>query len=487
VKIIVIILVIGLSLAFTAEALAEDDTPAELNRQIAELYRQAKYKDAVLPAEKLVALTRNARGDEDLQTMRAINALALLYDYAGEYAKAEPLCKEALEICQKVLGPEHPDTARSLNNLALLEFDLGKIEEGKRLAEQGYTAGLKIFSQILSFGSEDQRLSYQRLRNPYSLFVALGQSDRLLAGAILHYKGVVLDSIIEDRLLAETSKDEVQRQLVEEFKVKKQALAQLLLVTTAASSKDADERIQALQQEVDGIQDKLARQIADIGQARRALSVTVEQVQAAIPKNTVLVEYVRYPHYLGKSKSEFRYGAVVLSADAPPRWLTLDNARDIEASLKRYQILVRKATDDEMAAILQKIYNEVWEPVERAFPVNANRVIVSPDGQLNFLSFATLLDPEKVFVAEKYSIQYVTSGRDLLREPQPTQSKEVIVMADPKFDTEIQLASRDLASQGSGLLRGAEKREVEDLWDCAAVSRRGRSTESADDPVADQR
>ena len=68
-----------------------------------------------------------------------------------------------------------------------------------------------------------------------------------------------------------------------------------------------------------------------------------EQVQAAIPKNTVLVEYVTEfsSHSLGKSKSEFRYGAVVLSADAPPRWLTLDNARDIEASLKRYQILVR--------------------------------------------------------------------------------------------------------------------------------------------------
>ena len=61
--------------------------------------------------------------------------------------------------------------------------------------------------------------------------------------------------------------------------------------------------------------------------------------------------------------------------------------------------------------------------------------------QLNFLSFATLLDPEKGFVAEKYSIQYVTSGRDLLREPQPTLSKQVIVMANPKFDRDIQLAS----------------------------------------------
>ena len=96
-----------------------------------------------------------------------------------------------------------------------------------------------------------------------------------------------------------------------------------------------------------------------------------------------------------------------------------------------------------MAAVLEKLYDEVWEPVEQAFPVHTNRVIVSPDGQLNFLSFATLLDPEKGFVAEKYSIQYVTSGRDLLREPQPTQSKQVIVMANPKFDRDIQLASLD--------------------------------------------
>ena len=36
-------------------------------------------------------------------------------------------------------------------------------------------------------------------------------------------------------------------------------------------------------------------------------------------------------------------------------------------------------------------------------------------------------------------------------------------MANPKFDREIQLASRDLPSEGSGVLRGAEKRDVEDL------------------------
>ena len=36
----------------------------------------------------------------------------------GDYVKAEPLYEEALRINQKALGPEHPNTAQSLHNLA---------------------------------------------------------------------------------------------------------------------------------------------------------------------------------------------------------------------------------------------------------------------------------------------------------------------------------------------------------------------------------
>jgi hypothetical protein len=99
----------------------------------------------------------------------------------------------------------------------------------------------------------------------------------------------------------------------------------------------------------------------------------------------------------------------------------------------------------------------------RRVPSTPTGQIVSPDGELNFLSFATLLDPEQRFVAEKYSINYVTSGRDLLRVPQPALSKQVIVMADPKFNRQIPLANHDLPSEDSGMLRGTEKRDIEDL------------------------
>jgi len=44
----------------------------------------------------------------------------VLYGKRGKYKEAEPLCKRALEIREKVLGKDHPDVAKQLNNLALL-------------------------------------------------------------------------------------------------------------------------------------------------------------------------------------------------------------------------------------------------------------------------------------------------------------------------------------------------------------------------------
>ena len=43
-----------------------------------------------------------------------------LYTSQGQYANAEPLYKRSLVIKEKVLGPDHPDVAVSLNGLAEL-------------------------------------------------------------------------------------------------------------------------------------------------------------------------------------------------------------------------------------------------------------------------------------------------------------------------------------------------------------------------------
>ena len=51
----------------------------------------------------------------------------------GRYSEAEPLFRDALEIREKQLGPEHPDVASSLNNLAGLLQVQGKYAEAEPL------------------------------------------------------------------------------------------------------------------------------------------------------------------------------------------------------------------------------------------------------------------------------------------------------------------------------------------------------------------
>ena len=443
------------------------DTAQTLNN-LAELYwAMGEYAKAEPLYQEALRIRQKVLGSEHFQTAESLNNLGVLYWAMGEYAKAEPLFEEALQIWQKVLGPEHPDTAASLENLALLEFDLGRIDEASALARQVSAAELTILSKIFSFTSEQQRLAYLDIFHPYSLFPFLKGTETDLAKAVLRYKGVVLDSIVEDRLVAEASQRTEDQKLVEQLNLDKSQLGQLLLQPPQKLSDKTNQRIEALEGEVEKIESQLAQHVAGLGQARHALGVSLEQVQRAIPNDGALIEYLRYRHYLGKDQWEQRYGAIVLYSQGAPLWISLGKAKNVEQLVRRYGTLVRGSpAEDELSANLQALYEALWVPIERALPSQVKRVIISPDGELNFISFATLADGEKRFIAEKYSVQYVASGRDLLREVRPLAAKEVVLFANPDFDlgSTPLLANTDNGSSGadSKLIRGSEKRDIED-------------------------
>jgi tetratricopeptide (TPR) repeat protein len=56
-----------------------------------------------------------------------------------QYLEAEPFVQGALAIREKVLGPEHPDTAASLNNLTWLYQCQGKYEQAEPLMQRALT------------------------------------------------------------------------------------------------------------------------------------------------------------------------------------------------------------------------------------------------------------------------------------------------------------------------------------------------------------
>jgi tetratricopeptide (TPR) repeat protein len=68
-----------------------------------------------------------------------------IYESQGNYTEALRFYKNALAIYEKSLGPEHPDTANSLNNLAALYYKQGKLGEAMPL----YQRALAIYEKSL--------------------------------------------------------------------------------------------------------------------------------------------------------------------------------------------------------------------------------------------------------------------------------------------------------------------------------------------------
>ena len=89
----------------------------------------------------------------------------------GQYEKAEPLYKQALEIRKRVLGEDHPDYASSLNNLALLYRDMGQYEKARPLLQQA----LEIRKRALGEDHPDYAIS---LTNLAELYEHMGQYEK---------------------------------------------------------------------------------------------------------------------------------------------------------------------------------------------------------------------------------------------------------------------------------------------------------------------
>ena len=176
-------------------------------------------------------------------------------------------------------------------------------------------------------------------------------------------------------------------------------------------------------------------------------------------------EYLRYGQYLGKGQSEERYGAIVLFSKSAPLWIPLGKANEIEQLVQRYGVLVRDLSDeDELSANLRALYEALWAPIEQALPGQTKRTIISPDGQLNFVSFATLLNKDKQFLGQTYDVQYVASGRDLLRELKPSSAKKVVLFANPDFaltPTTILAKADDVFDPDLKSIPSSEKSDVE--------------------------
>src|SRR6266852_1614294 len=139
--------------------LAKDpETQAQMMHVMGDVYEKlGLYPRAQALQQQSMEIRQRVLGPEHPDTLTSMNDLATDLDDSGHYAEAEKLEREALGISRRVLGPEHPGTLRLMNNLAT------DLDDSDAEAEKLFRETLDIKRRVLGPEHPDTLLAMSNL------------------------------------------------------------------------------------------------------------------------------------------------------------------------------------------------------------------------------------------------------------------------------------------------------------------------------------
>jgi CHAT domain-containing protein len=440
--------------------------------------------------ERALAFREKVFGPDSMPVSSTLNNLGVVAKNSNDWAAAEKYYGRALELVGKHMGTASPDYASRLGNLSrvyraegdyrkALELDLralnileknqdwgdtrrnelisvsqsyaalGDFDNANKFEAQAESELEKVISLNMVVGSERQKLTYssslyvaQETEITVSLNLQLepdnSQAAALAATVLLQRKGRVLDAETDTLGALRKHSDPRDQVLLDEFK---EATTQLAHATLQGSRGKSSEELRKELHDLQTKKEDLENLISRHNERFRAelQSVTLQAVQSSIPADSALVEFVTYHPADPKAQTynqhygKPRYGAYVLHSVGAPRGIDLGDAKEIDDAVENFRSALRDPERTDVRQLAGALADKVFRPLQ-GFLANDKHLLVSPDGQLDLVPFEALLDDQGRFLVERFSLTYLTTGRDLLRmqSPRPHGSAPVIV-ADPFF------------------------------------------------------
>ncbi len=408
---------------------------------------------------RALAIDEAALGKQNPELKVLVESLAILYRDKGDYANAEPMFLRELAISEASLGKDHPETARVLRNLEQLYIAKGDTANTLKCFRRIVAIDEADFTLSLAVGSERQKLAYfQSFSGELEKFISFQvlqdpddvEARDLAASALLQRKGRVLEASADNLGALWNRSSAEDRALLDQLKDVTSKLATLVLNGPQRTSLDDHQQaIQSLADQRDRFEAELGRR--SMGYYEGSSAVTLAAIRVAIPANAALVEFAVYRPYdakksveSGKSFGEPRYVAYVLTNHDDIRWKDIGDAKEIDDFVGAFRQALRDPHRGDIRQLSRLLDEKIFRPI-RALTGDASHLLLSPDGQLDLIPFEALVDERNRFLIERYSITYLSTGRDLLRMKVPRASESgTLLVADPLFGepSEIVVAQR---------------------------------------------
>lgn len=415
-------------------------------------HNQGDYERAATLLQRALAIREKAVGPDHPDVAVVLNNLGALYREQGEYERAAVWLQRALAIREKMLGSEHPRVIATLYNLAVLYYRQGDYRRAISFLQHGGELEERQLALILRTGSQRQKQLYlDRLsgetNTPVSMHARSIPQDtdaaRLALTVILRRKGRELDASADQiaTLRGRASREDLS--LLDQLAATQSLLAALQFSGGGRLSPAAQQaEIARLEAEQGRLEDVISRRSAEFRAV--AQPITLNAVRQAVPVDAALVELLVYQPFSIRAKTiEDRFGVaryvayVLRRTDDAPQFIDLGEAATIDAEVERLRVALKDPKRTDAQTLARAVDERVMRPIRKLLGAT-RRVFVSPDGALNLIPFAALVDEDGKYLVENYSLSYLTSGRDLLRLQVQAESRSApLVMADPLFDMAV--------------------------------------------------
>ncbi len=447
--------------------------------------------------ERALSIRKQALGAEHPLVAATLHRQAVLLQARGELRQAATYFERALSLRQRALGAQHPDVAQTQLGLAAVKVGLGEVAPALQLLAAARANNEALLQSIAGSGAGEERLDrfLRSLRAEEDLTYSLlaepslvGREDVAthVATTALLRKGRSVDEAADTSRALYQGLGAEERQKLARLREVRSRRADLALSGSGLYSAEEYQKLLAQLQAEEEQQEQALLRDASVLRTRLSRyrpATVLADVQAHLPSGSLLIEVVAYHQYLFAGKGArglqlpgsgaVRYGALIIRESGKPQAFDLGPARSVDATVATLLSALTQ-TDASWQAAAGQLSEQVLMPLRETLE-GSKRWYLAADGQLNLVPFAVLPLPgergrgKPTAVVDKIDLSYLTSGRDLLREPEREAKTSVALLADPQFAvlSDGQAADdqkRSLTAQRStGVFRGLRLGKVAPL------------------------
>lgn len=422
----------------------------------------------------------------------------------GRHDEAEQVLRAYLARQVATMGPTHPMVGTANLLLAATQVAAQRFAAAEESLGRGLDLAERELALVLATGSEADHAVYFS-RNAYVQDLAVNlhashartsrRAAELALTTVLRRKGRILDASAGAMAALRGRLGPDDLRVLDELDEARAKLAKLIVAGATATDPEAyAKQVAALESQARELEERIRKRNATY----RAISqpISLAAVQAEIPADTRLVELVSYQPqglvYDAKNLAPRRYVAFVVARKGPPQLVDLAPVAELDEAVEKFRAAVADPDDERVLERGRALYALTLGKISPHLG-GATKLALAPDGQLNLVPFAALVDPTGAFVVQKLTITYLTSGRELLRGKVTAKPRQrAMIFADPAFDGEVAAAgapadasrgrrSRDLTIPKWQRLPGTgqEAEAISRLLRGATLVRGAAATESA--------